>query len=77
MLSRELLRERPQEVRELLATRGTDPELFGTWEVLDKERRELIGQLRDRWLSGDLDALVTRTRDLAQQLRTLDQQPRD
>ncbi len=47
MLSRELLRERPQEVRELLATRGTDPELFGTWEVLDKERREALVEVED------------------------------
>lgn len=44
---------------------------------LEKERRELIGQLRDRWLSGDLDALVAQSRDLAQQLRAMDQQPRD
>ena len=47
MLSRELLRERPQEVRELLATRGTDPELFGSWEVLDKERREALVEVED------------------------------
>ena len=47
MLSRELLRERPQEVRELLATRGTDPELFGTWEVLDKARREALVEVED------------------------------
>ncbi len=47
MLSRELLRERPQEVRDLLATRGTDPELFGTWEVLDKERREVLVEVED------------------------------
>jgi CHAD domain-containing protein len=39
---------------------------------LDKERRDLIGQLRDRWLGGELDALVARARDLAQHLRTLD-----
>lgn len=39
---------------------------------LDKERRDLIGQLRDRWLGGDLNALVARARDLAQHLRTLD-----
>jgi CHAD domain-containing protein len=38
---------------------------------LEKERRELIGQLRDRWLGGDLDALVARARDLAQHLRTI------
>ena len=47
MLSRELLRERPQEVRELLATRGTDPELFGSWEVLDKQRREALVEVED------------------------------
>ena len=47
MLSKELLRERPQEVRELQATRGTDPELFGSWEVLDKERREALVEVED------------------------------
>jgi len=31
----------------LLATRGTDPELFGTWEVLDKDRREALVELED------------------------------
>lgn len=40
---------------------------------LDRERRVLVAQLRDKWLSGDLDALVVQARDLAQQLRGLDQ----
>jgi len=31
----------------LLATRGTDPELFGSWEVLDKERREALVEVED------------------------------
>lgn len=31
----------------MLATRGTDPELFGTWEVLDKERREALVEVED------------------------------
>jgi CHAD domain-containing protein len=47
--------------------------LVELYERLEKERRELIGQLRDRWLDGDLDVLVARTRDLARQLRALDQ----
>ena len=41
-------------------------ELFGR---LDTERRMLIGKIRDRWLDADLDALVQRTRDLANELR--------
>ncbi len=36
---------------------------------LAAERRELIARIRDRWLGGDLDALVARARDLAQTLR--------
>ena len=40
MLARELLRDKPQEVRDRLATRGVEPELFNTWEELDTERRE-------------------------------------
>jgi CHAD domain-containing protein len=39
---------------------------------LEKERRELIATLRDRWLGGDLDALVARARELAQDLRLAD-----
>ena len=39
---------------------------------LDEERQALITVLRDRWLSGGLDALVSSVRDLAQQLRQLD-----
>ena len=31
----------------MLATRGTDPELFGSWEVLDKERREALVEVED------------------------------
>ena len=42
-------------------------------ERLEDERRELIAQLRDRWLGGDLDALVSKARNLAHRLRELDQ----
>jgi CHAD domain-containing protein len=49
--------------------------LVELYDRLEKERRELIGQLRDRWLGGDLDALVARSRDLAQQLRAIGQRP--
>ncbi len=42
---------------------------------LDRERRALIAQLRDKWLSGDLDALVAKARNLAHELRSLDQAP--
>lgn len=44
-------------------------ELYGR---LERERRELVATLRDRWLGGDLDALVARARDLAQELRSAD-----
>ena len=44
-------------------------ELYGR---LDKERRDLVGTLRDRWLGGDLDVLVACARDLAQELRSGD-----
>jgi CHAD domain-containing protein len=46
--------------------------LVELYDRLERDRRELIGQLRDRWLDGDLDALVSRARDLAHQLRTTD-----
>lgn len=49
--------------------------LVELYERLENERRELIGQLRDRWLGGDLDALVSKARNLAHHLRELDQQP--
>ena len=47
-------------------------ELYGR---LENERRDLIAQLRDRWLGSDLDALGARARSLAEHLRRLDQQP--
>jgi len=47
MLPRELLRDHPEEVRERLATRGVEPELFGSWEVLDRERREALVEMED------------------------------
>ena len=47
MLARELLRDRPQEVRDRLATRGVDPELFDTWEELDSERRESLVEMEE------------------------------
>jgi len=46
--------------------------LVELYDRLDGERRELVATLRDRWLGGDLDALVARARDLAQELRTAD-----
>lgn len=47
MLSRELLRDHPEEVRERLATRGVEPELFGAWEVLDRQRREALVEMEE------------------------------
>lgn len=42
---------------------------------LENERRTLIAKLRDRWLEGDLDVLVSQARDLAHELRALDAGP--
>jgi CHAD domain-containing protein len=44
--------------------------LVELYDRLDKERRDLITRIRDRWLGGDLDALVGQARSLAQNLRT-------
>lgn len=40
---------------------------------LDQERRVLVAKLRDRWLGSELEALVGQARDLAQQLRSMEQ----
>jgi CHAD domain-containing protein len=47
--------------------------LVELYRRLEGERRALVSQLRDRWLDGELDALVTRARDVASRLRALDQ----
>lgn len=47
MLSRGLLRDRPNEVREALARRGVDPELFASWQRLDKRRRETLVEVEE------------------------------
>ena len=49
--------------------------LVELYSRLEKERREVIGRLRDRWLDGELDALVTRARNLAYELRLRDHAP--
>ena len=49
--------------------------LVELYSRLERERREVIGKLRDRWLDGDLDALVTRARNLAHELRLRDHAP--
>ena len=49
--------------------------LVELYSRLERERRELIGRLRDRWLDGELDTLVSRARDLAHDLRLLDHTP--
>jgi CHAD domain-containing protein len=49
--------------------------LVELYSRLERERRELIGKLRDRWLDGELDTLVGRARDLAHDLRLLDHIP--
>ena len=47
MLARELLRDRPEEVRDRLATRGVEAELFNTWEELDHGRREALVEMEE------------------------------
>ncbi|HEX2464691.1 MAG TPA: serine--tRNA ligase [Thermoanaerobaculia bacterium] len=42
MLSRDLLRERPDEVKARLAGRGVDLELVDRWTTLDAERRSIL-----------------------------------
>jgi CHAD domain-containing protein len=49
--------------------------LVELYDRLDKERRELVARVRDRWLGGELDALVAKARDLAHHLRAQDHQP--
>jgi len=49
--------------------------LVELYSRLERERRELIGKLRDRWLDGELETLVSRARDLAHDLRLLDHNP--
>jgi CHAD domain-containing protein len=49
--------------------------LVELYSRLENERRELISKLRDRWLDGDLDALVSRARNLAHELRVQDHAP--
>ncbi len=41
------MRERPDEVRASLATRGVEPELFDSWEELDRERREQLVEVEE------------------------------
>ena len=47
MLSRELLRGKPEKVRSLLATRGLELDLLDAWQGLDRERREVLVELEE------------------------------
>ncbi|TNF81476.1 MAG: serine--tRNA ligase [Acidobacteria bacterium] len=47
MLSRELLREQSDRVRELLAGRGIGPEALDSWLELDQKRRSSLVELED------------------------------
>lgn len=47
MLARELLRDKPETVSELLSSRGVAPELFAHWTELDTGRRALLGELEE------------------------------
>ena len=48
--------------------------LVELYDRLQNDRRTLIAKIRDKWLDGDLDSLVQRTRDLAHDLRAQDAQ---
>ena len=48
MLSRDLLRERPAEVKERLAFRGVDVGLVDRWGELDRERRTALVDVEAR-----------------------------
>jgi seryl-tRNA synthetase len=47
MLARELLREQPERVGELLAARGVEAGVFDRWGELDGERRRLLAELEE------------------------------
>ncbi|HYU35215.1 MAG TPA: serine--tRNA ligase [Thermoanaerobaculia bacterium] len=47
MLSRDLLRDNPDKVRQALATRNTDPALLDEWLRLDAERRTDLVEVED------------------------------
>ena len=47
MLSRDLIRDRTDEVRESLGTRGVDPGTVDTWERLDALRREQLVEVEE------------------------------
>lgn len=49
--------------------------LVELYSRLEGERRAIISKLRDRWLDGELDALVSRARHLAHELRLADHAP--
>jgi hypothetical protein len=48
MLSRELLREQSDRVRELLAARGIGPEALEAWLGFDQKRRSSLVELPSR-----------------------------
>ncbi len=47
MLSRELLRDQAERVREALAARGADVALYERWSRLDAERRSVLAEVED------------------------------
>jgi seryl-tRNA synthetase len=47
MLSRELLRDQPQRVRQALAERGADPALLASWLELDGRRRAALVEVEE------------------------------
>ncbi|MFL6291526.1 MAG: serine--tRNA ligase [Thermoanaerobaculia bacterium] len=68
MLSRDLLREDPERVRQALANRNADPSLLETWQRLDSERRtELV----------EVEELKRRRNDASREIGKIKQQKGD
>jgi len=68
MLSRDLLREDPERVRQALANRNADPSLLETWQRLDSERRtELV----------EVEELKRRRNDASREIGKIKQQMGD
>ena len=87
MLSRDLLRDAPDRVREKLATRGADPAVVDRWAELDEQRRAALTELealkRERneaskrigelkRSGGDADEVIARVSDLKARIPELE-----
>lgn len=87
MLSRDLLRNEPDRVSELLRTRGFDPEILDRWRSLDEERRSLLVEVEDlkrrrneagreigkiKSQGGDADARIRAVSELKDDIESLE-----